>query len=282
MVNSIDDGRDGAGPLLRLRQQRTAGVDRDQARWILEHVRLQLRDTHQLQVPQSLPGNYYNPCSDDALVVYQGGRAGGYDDIYLYDTGNGTVRQLTHNSDPGDGNDWNPRLDNGRMVWEKHMLGLMAKSGIYVYDMNKGKRDPRSSRARHTTTPTSGETTWSPSRTPRRGTPPRSSSTTSRPEIQIDRPCGHRNDDPPHRRGVRGLVVGRAPDRPSTTPGTPTRSWVYDIATGNRRRPDRQHRGNFNPSIVGGVIAWEQGAENGIGRHVFRRRTQRSPSARAM
>ncbi|MBN1628265.1 MAG: hypothetical protein JW990_00745, partial [Thermoleophilia bacterium] len=90
------------------------------------------------EVPQNLPGNYYNPCSDGSLVVYQGARAGGYDDIYLYDTGNSTVRQLTYNSDPGDGNDWNPRLDDGRIVWEKHMLGIMAKSGIYVYDMNKG------------------------------------------------------------------------------------------------------------------------------------------------
>ena len=90
------------------------------------------------KIPEPFPGNYYNPSSDGSLVVFQGGRAGGYDDIYLYDTGNNTVRQLTHNSDPGDGNDWNPRIDGDYIVWEKHMQGAAAKTGVYLYDLNHG------------------------------------------------------------------------------------------------------------------------------------------------
>ena len=90
------------------------------------------------EVTAGLPGNYYNPSADGSLIVFQGARAGGYDDIYLCDTGNGLVRQLTHNSDPGDYNDWDPRIDGDRVVWKKEMLGAGAKPGIYVLDMNTG------------------------------------------------------------------------------------------------------------------------------------------------
>jgi len=89
-------------------------------------------------VPTGLPGNYYNPSADGPLVVYQGARAGAFDDIYLYDTGNGLVQQLTHNSDPGDRDDWNPRIDQWRVVWEKHVKSGPAKSGIYLYDIQTG------------------------------------------------------------------------------------------------------------------------------------------------
>jgi hypothetical protein len=87
-------------------------------------------------IPMAYSGKYYNPSSDGPWVVFQGGRAGAYDDIYLYDTGNGLIQQITHNSDVGDNNDWNPRIDNGRIVWEKDMTGATAKPGIYLYDIN--------------------------------------------------------------------------------------------------------------------------------------------------
>jgi len=88
-------------------------------------------------IPMALPGNYYNPSADGPWVVFQGRRAGGAsDDVYLYDTGNGVLQQITHNSDPGDNNDWNPRLDDGRIVWEKDMTGPAARPGIYLYDVD--------------------------------------------------------------------------------------------------------------------------------------------------
>ena len=86
-------------------------------------------------IPMALAGNYYNPSADGPWVVFQGARAGAYEDIYLYDTGNGLLRQITRKTDPGDNHDWNPRLDNGRIVWEKDMTGSAAKPGIYLYDI---------------------------------------------------------------------------------------------------------------------------------------------------
>ncbi|NLO28014.1 MAG: hypothetical protein GX113_07545 [Actinobacteria bacterium] len=89
-----------------------------------------------IKIPVASPGPYYNPSSDGPWVVYQGGRAGAYCDIYAYDTGNGLVKRVTNNADPDDGEDWNPRVDNSRIVWEKHVPGNQARSGIYFYDLN--------------------------------------------------------------------------------------------------------------------------------------------------
>ena len=85
-----------------------------------------------------LSGPYYNPSAESPWVAYQGARAGGYDDIYLYNTGTGAITQVTRNSDAGDWNDWNPRLDGGRVVWEKDMLGTGAAPGIYLYNIAAG------------------------------------------------------------------------------------------------------------------------------------------------
>ncbi len=86
----------------------------------------------------SLPGSYYNPSIEGSYVVFQGARAGGYDDIYFYDMSEGVVRQLTNNTKPGDWYDWNPRLDGARLVWEKDMSGADAKPGIYMHDIASG------------------------------------------------------------------------------------------------------------------------------------------------
>ena len=86
-------------------------------------------------IPVTLPGSYYNPCADGPWIAYQGARTGAYDDIYLYDTANGAVQQITDNSSTGDWNDWNPRIQGDRIVWEKDMLGSDAKPGIYLYDI---------------------------------------------------------------------------------------------------------------------------------------------------
>jgi len=90
-------------------------------------------------IKTGLPGKYYNPSADGPWVVYQGGRAGAYDDIYYCDIGNGTVTQVTYNNPTvGDTNDWNPRIDAGRIVWEKDMTGSAAKPGIYLYRIDMG------------------------------------------------------------------------------------------------------------------------------------------------
>jgi hypothetical protein len=83
----------------------------------------------------ALPGSYYNPCADGPWIAYQGHGTGAYDDIYLYDTATAAVRQITYNSSTGDWNDWNPRVQGNRIVWQKAMLGSAAKPGIYLYDI---------------------------------------------------------------------------------------------------------------------------------------------------
>ncbi len=84
------------------------------------------------------PGAYYNPSADGPWVAFQGHASGAYDDIYLYDTANGQVARVTNNADAGDWNDWNPRVDADRIVWEKDMLGSNPKPGIYLYNIAFG------------------------------------------------------------------------------------------------------------------------------------------------
>jgi Tol biopolymer transport system component len=91
-------------------------------------------------VPVTLPGSYYNPSADGPWVAYQGATTGAFDDIWLYDTGNGQVTRVTNNADAGDWNDWNPRVDGDRIVWEKDMLGSNPKPGIYLYNIAMGGR----------------------------------------------------------------------------------------------------------------------------------------------
>lgn len=89
-------------------------------------------------VKHALPGSYYNPCVEGSMVVFQGGKTGTYDDIYLYDAQRDLVSQLTYNTAAGDWNDWNPRIEGQRVVWEKDMLGTNAKPGIYLHDLLSG------------------------------------------------------------------------------------------------------------------------------------------------
>jgi hypothetical protein len=91
-----------------------------------------------IEVSAGLPGNYYNPCVDGTSVVFQGAKPGAYDDIFVYEINNGLLTQITYNTSAGDANDWNPRIQNGRVVWQKTMVGSSAKPGIYLYDVGIG------------------------------------------------------------------------------------------------------------------------------------------------
>ena len=91
-----------------------------------------------VEISSGLSGSYYNPSIDGQSVVFQGARTGAYDDIYLYEVNNGQRTQITFNTSPGDSNDWNPRIQGGRVVWEKDMVGTGAQPGIYLYEMGLG------------------------------------------------------------------------------------------------------------------------------------------------
>lgn len=91
-----------------------------------------------IQLSSPLAGSYYDPCVDGGFVVFQGSSVGAYDDIYLYDIAASKLTRVTDNSDSGDADDWNPRIQNKRVVWEKNMVGPTANPGIYLYDVNTG------------------------------------------------------------------------------------------------------------------------------------------------
>jgi hypothetical protein len=81
-------------------------------------------------------GSYYNPAAEGTYVAFQGGNPDGYTDIYLYDSDAKTVTPISYDADvTGDRNDWNPRIQNGRVVWEKDTADPATGSGIYLYDI---------------------------------------------------------------------------------------------------------------------------------------------------
>ena len=89
-------------------------------------------------IPHPLPGSYFNPSISGSKVAFQGGRTGAFDDVFVYDVDTETLGQVTFNSATGDWHDWDPRVLDDRVVWEKNMLGTDAKPGIYLHDLSTG------------------------------------------------------------------------------------------------------------------------------------------------
>jgi hypothetical protein len=81
-------------------------------------------------------GSYYNPSAEGQYIAFQGATTGGYDDIYLYDTATSSVQIISSLGLDGDRDDWNPRLQGGRVVWEKDTADPAVGSGIYLYDIS--------------------------------------------------------------------------------------------------------------------------------------------------
>ncbi len=100
------------------------------------HVRVQPVHGREHRHPGHPSRFLLQPLRRRALGGLPGPRTGAYDDIYLYDTATAAVRQITYNSSTGDWNDWNPRIQADRIVWQKDMLGSAAKPGIYLYDID--------------------------------------------------------------------------------------------------------------------------------------------------
>ena len=81
-------------------------------------------------------GSYYNPSAEGQYIAFQGATTGGYDDIYLYDTEASNVQIISSLGLDGDRDDWNPRIQGGRVVWEKDTADPATGSGIYLYDIS--------------------------------------------------------------------------------------------------------------------------------------------------
>ena len=91
------------------------------------------------RTPTSTPdpsGSYYNPAAEGEYIVFQGATTGGYDDIYLYDRDAARRRRSSAPwASTGISDDWNPRIQGGRVVWEKDTADPATGSGIYLYDI---------------------------------------------------------------------------------------------------------------------------------------------------
>ena len=216
------------------------------------------------EITEPLPGNYYNPCASGKLVVYQGGRAGGYDDIFMYDIDNAVVTQLTHNSDPGDANDSNPRIDGNRVVWQKDMVGSDAKPGIYLLELDKSKPTCILPGGEYSDPDISGDYVVAV----------KNSSTDTSTQIvlynietQAVREIAAVGTNNEHPRISRNRVVWSSGDPPSPIyyPWTTYQVTLYDIPTGKSLPLTNNKFGNATPAIDGTTISWEQELKNGIG-----------------
>ncbi len=90
-------------------------------------------------IPPPRPGSYYNPCISGFKVAFQGGRLGVYDDVFVYDAQMKVLSQITSNEILG-GHDWDPRVSDNRVVWEKNTSDPSAKPGLYLRNLSGGTR----------------------------------------------------------------------------------------------------------------------------------------------
>lgn len=212
-----------------------------------------------IPIPTSLSGSYYNPSSDGRWVAFQGARAGGYDDIYLYDIQTGILTKITSNAEPGDWNDWNPRVDRGRVVWEKAMLGDSAAPGIYLYDIG-----PKTTTLVLAGTEYRDPDIWGDYLVCVKNLP-ESGSTASQIVLynMVTRSAkvitsGIAANEHPRIDG--GAVVWSAGDiwTPEDTKNWATyQIYLHDIGTGETKALTSGGAGNSAPSIEGDLVAWQ-------------------------
>jgi hypothetical protein len=217
-----------------------------------------------MAIPQPLPGNFYNPCSDGKLVVYQGSRAGGYDDLFLYNLDNKTVRQLTHNTDPGDANDSSPRIDDNRVVWKKDMTGAAAKPGIYLLQLDNPKQVCILPGGEYSDPDISGDWVVAVKNAPTGTTTEIVLYNLVTKETLSIAPAGTNNEHP----RINGSFVVWSSGEPPTAIYYPWNTYqimAYNIANGKSAALTDNEFGNATPSIYGTFVGWEQQLDNGIG-----------------
>ncbi|MCL5735908.1 MAG: S-layer homology domain-containing protein [Actinobacteria bacterium] len=218
------------------------------------------------EISSGLSGSYYNPSIDGQSVVFQGGRTGAYDDIYLYELNNGVRTQLTFNTSPGDANDWNPRIQGGRVVWQKDMVGSSAQPGIYLYDVGMGTttkiiagkefRDPDiwgdyvvCVKGVVAGGKVSSQITLFNLAT---------NETTTLTDASRD------NEDPRIDNGKIVWSQGDAWTQGSPNTGLTYQIVVYDIAAGTTTALTNNVAGNAKPAIGGDLVAWETNQPSSI------------------
>lgn len=233
-------------------------------------------------VPVTLPGAYYNPCADGPWIAYQGHGTGGYDDIYLYDTASGSVRQITYNSSGGDSNDWNPRIQGDRIVWQKSMLGSGAKPGIYLYDIGMETTSLIIAGAEYR-----DPDIWGNSVVCVKDPPPNSALSSEivlydlvTKEIKTIATGVKDNEHP---RIDAGRIVWASGDiwagGTNPWPAYSYQIYLYDVAAGATTPLTNNIAGNLSPSLEGDIVAWQTKQPSGIMSYEFTTKATQQVSA---
>ncbi len=208
-------------------------------------------------------GSYYNPAAEGKYVVFQGSTTGGYDHIYLYDRDAKSAQIISSLGLDGEQNDWNPRIQGGRVVWDKDTADPAAGSGIYLYDISTRDKRPIIAGPEYRNPDIWGEYVVCVKNAVSDAGPNASEivlynlSTGETKVISNTRP--DKNNEHPRIDG--GRVVWSSGDVWTPDAGT---NWsntyqicLYDIGSGETSVLTTGGSGNLNPAIEGDLIAWQ-------------------------
>ncbi len=219
-----------------------------------------------IEVSAGLPGNYYNPCIDGSTVVFQGGKPGAYDDIFMYELNNGLLTQITYNTSAGDANDWNPRIQADRVVWQKTMVGSSAKPGIYLYDVGIGTSGMILSGGTYRDPDIWGDYVVAVKGVVAGG---KVSSQVmlyniATGETKALTDSSKDNENPRIDNGRIVWSQGDAWSQGAPNPGLTYQIILYDIASGTTTALTNNVAGNLRPAIEGDLVAWETSQPSSI------------------
>lgn len=212
-----------------------------------------------IEISAGKSGSYYNPSIDGNSVAFQGARPGAYDDIFLYQINNDLVTQITDNTSPGDANDWNPRVQNDRIVWQKTMVGSNAKPGVYLYDIGTGTSKMIMAGATYRDPDIWGDYVVAVKGVEVGGKVFSQvdlyNLTTRETKALTD--SSKDNENPRIDNGKIVWNQGDAWSQGAPNPGLSYQIVLYDIAAGTTTALTNNVAGNLAPAIEGDLVAWE-------------------------
>jgi hypothetical protein len=208
-------------------------------------------------------GSYYNPAADGDYVVFQGSTPGGYDHIYLYDRVKGSLKILPIAD--GELDNWNPRVQGGKVVWEKDTSDPAAGSGIYLYDTAAPSSYPEKVIAgpEYRDPDIWGDYVVCVKDVPSESGPNATQIILYNISTDVTKVIATEDKNNEHPRIDNGRIVWSRGNIWTAAAGNngykSYEIWLYDIAsdTSTQLTPDTDQGGNLNPSIQGDLIAWQ-------------------------
>jgi hypothetical protein len=207
-------------------------------------------------------GSYYNPAAEGDYVVFQGSTSGGFDDIYLYNRATGKLKIISSWGLDGDQNDWNPRIQDGRVVWEKDTADPASGSGIYLYDIKAADSPQQILPGPDYRSPDIwGDYVVCVKDVPSDAGPNASQIVLYDLATSQEKTIAEADKNNEHPRIDSGKIVWSSGD--VWTPDTGN-NWstsyqicLYDIASGETKVITDNAAGNINPTIGGDLVAWQ-------------------------